>query len=212
MCRPTAVADVRLGPVLWTGLAVGTALVAAVLAGALGGSSLGALLGTAVTRTAGDVAGVACVGLALVGLLLPGGRADAGEAHRVRALADRALVAAGGAWLVLTVAGIAYRAADGFDRPVGSLTWRDVVVWTSQLAAGRGALLTTACAAAVFGCAVARVRNPDAVAVRIVLVAALLGMLTPAVTGHASSDAGHEVAVTTVAVHVAAAALTQTAP
>jgi putative copper resistance protein D len=204
--RPTAVSDVRLGPVLWTGLAVGTALVAAVLAGALSSSTIGALVGTGVTRAAGDVAGVACVGLALVGLLLPG-RAGAGEADRVRALADRALVAAGGAWLVLAVAGVAFRAADGFDRPVGALTWRDVVVWTTQLAAGRGALLTTACAAAVFGCAVARVRNPDLVAVRIVLVAALLGLLTPAVTGHASSDASHEVAVTTVAVHVAAAAL-----
>ena len=36
---------------------------------------------------------------------------------------------------------------------------------------------------------------------------ALLGMLTPGVTGHASSSASHEVAVTTVALHVAAASL-----
>ena len=39
------------------------------------------------------------------------------------------------------------------------------------------------------------------------LVIALLGMLTPGVTGHASSSASHEVAVTTVALHVAAASL-----
>jgi copper resistance protein D len=59
----------------------------------------------------------------------------------------------------------------------------------------------------VLGCAVARLRDPDLVPVRIVLVIALLGMLTPAVTGHASSSASHEVAVTTVALHVAAASL-----
>ena len=70
-----------------------------------------------------------------------------------------------------------------------------------------GALLTVACAAAVLGCAIARLRDPDLVAVRIVLVIALLGMLTPGVTGHASSSASHEVAVTTVALHVAAASL-----
>ena len=60
---------------------------------------------------------------------------------------------------------------------------------------------------AVLGCAVARLRHPELVALRIVLVIGLLGMLTPAVTGHASSSASHEVAVTTVALHVAAASL-----
>src|SRR5690349_7936239 len=114
--RPTAVSgSVRLAPVLWTGLAVGTAIVAGVLAGALGSSSFAGVVGTGVTRAGGDVAGMACVGLTLVGLLLPGSRAETGEAaDRVRALADRALVAAGGAWVVLAVAGIAVRAADGF--------------------------------------------------------------------------------------------------
>jgi putative copper resistance protein D len=42
---------------------------------------------------------------------------------------------------------------------------------------------------------------------RVVLVAALLGALTPAVTGHAGTSADHELAVVTVALHVAAAAL-----
>ena len=121
--------------------------------------------------------------------------------------ADRALVAVGGAWLVIALLGIAFRAADGYGRPVTALTGRDLLVWATNLAAGRGALLTVACAAAVLGCAIARLRDPDLVAVRIVLVIALLGMLTPGVTGHASSSASHEVAVTTVALHVAAASL-----
>ena len=191
-------------PALWAVVAVGSTVVAAVLAGALAGTTLPALLGTGVTRAGGDVAGIACVGLALVGVLLPVG---VPEANRVRRRADRALVAVGSAWLVLALLGIAFRAADGYGRPVTSLTGPDLLVWTTNLAAGRGALLTVACAAAVLGCVIARLRDPDLVAGRIVLVIALLGMLTPGVTGHASSSASHEVAVTTVALHVAAASL-----
>ncbi len=198
--RPSA----RLTPALWAVLALATAVVAAVLAGALAGTTLPALLGTGLTRAGADVAGITCVGLALVGLFLPVG---APEANRVRRRADRALVVVGGAWVVLALLGIAFRAADGYGRPVTSLTGPDVLVWTTNLAAGRGALLTVACAAAVLGCAVARLRDPGLVPGRIVLVIALLGMLTPGVTGHASSSASHEVAVTTVALHVAAASL-----
>ena len=198
--RPSA----RLTPALWAVLALATAVVAAVLVGALAGTTLPALLGTGLTRAGTDVAGIACVGLALVGVLLPVG---APAANRVRRRADRALVVVGGAWVVLALLGIAFRAADGYGRPVTTLTGPDLLVWTTNLAAGRGALLTVACAAAVLGCAIARLRDPDLVAGRIVLVIALLGMLTPGVTGHASSSASHEVAVTTVALHVAAASL-----
>ena len=208
MDRTAARPAARLAPAAWAGLAVATTLVAAVLAGALRSTTLPALLGTGVTRVATDVAGVACVGLALVGVLLPTGRRDtAGEADRVRVLVDRALVAAGGVWLVAALLGIAFRAADGYGRAVTTLTGADLLAWATQLAAGRGALLTVGCAAAVLGCAAARLRNPEIVALRIVLVIALLGMLTPAVTGHASSSASHEVAVTTVALHVATASL-----
>ena len=196
----------RLVPAAWAGLAVVTTLVGAVLAGALRSTTLPALLGTGITRAATDLAGVTCVGLALVGVLLPfGGRGS--EADRVRVVVDRTLVAAGGTWLVVALLGVAFRAADGFGRPVTTLTGPDVLAWATGLAAGRGALLTVACAAAVLGCAAARLRDPEIVALRIVLVIALLGMLTPGVTGHASSSATHEVAVTTVALHVAAASV-----
>lgn len=203
MDRTVTRPDVRT-PALWSVVAVVSTVVAAVLAGALAGTTFPTLLGTGLTRVGGDVAGIACVGLALVGVLLPVG---APEANRVRRQADRALVAVGSAWLVLALLGIAFRAADGYGRPVTSLTGPDLLVWATNLAAGRGALLTVACAGAVLGCAIARLRDPDLVAGRIVLVIALLGMLTPGVTGHASSSASHEVAVTTVALHVAAASL-----
>ena len=198
--RPAA----RLTPALWVLVAAATSVVAAVLAGALRSTTLPTLFGTGLTRAGADIAGITCVGLALVGVLIPVGSA---EANRVRRRADRAIVAAGGVWLVIALLGIAFRAADGYGRPVSSLTGPDLLVWATNLAAGRGALLTVACAAAVLGCAVARLRDPDLVAIRVVLVIALLGMLTPGVTGHASSSASHEVAVTTVALHVAAASL-----
>jgi copper resistance protein D len=198
--RPAA----RLTPALWVLVAAATSVVAAVLAGALRSTTLPTLFGTGLTRAGADIAGMTCVGLALVGVLIPVGSS---EARRVRRRADRAIVVAGGVWLVIALLGIAFRAADGYGRPVSSLTGPDLLVWATNLAAGRGALLTVACAAAVLGCAVARLRDPDLVAIRVVLVIALLGMLTPGVTGHASSSASHEVAVTTVALHVAAASL-----
>jgi putative copper resistance protein D len=198
--RPAA----RLTPGLWVLVAAATSVVAAVLAGALRSTTLPTLFGTGLTRAGADIAGMTCVGLALVGVLIPVGSS---EAKRVRRRADRAIVVAGGVWLVIALLGIAFRAADGYGRPVSSLTGPDLLVWATNLAAGRGALLTVACAAAVLGCAVARLRDPDLVAIRVVLVIALLGMLTPGVTGHASSSASHEVAVTTVALHVAAASL-----
>lgn len=198
--RPAA----RLTPALWVLVAAATSVVAAVLAGALRSTTLPTLFGTGLTRAGADIAGITCVGLALVGVLIPVGSS---EANRVRRRADRAIVVAGGVWLVVALLGIAFRAADGYGRPVSSLTGPDLLVWATNLAAGRGALLTVACAAAVLGCAVARLRDPDLVAIRVVLVIALLGMLTPGVTGHASSSASHEVAVTTVALHVAAASL-----
>jgi putative copper resistance protein D len=198
--RPAA----RLTPALWVLIAAATSVVAAVLAGALRSTTLPTLFGTGLTRAGADITGITCVGLALVGVLIPVGSS---EAKQVRRRADRAIVVAGGVWLVVALLGIAFRAADGYGRPVSSLTGPDLLVWATNLAAGRGALLTVACAAAVLGCAVARLRDPDLVAIRVVLVIALLGMLTPGVTGHASSSASHEVAVTTVALHVAAASL-----
>src|SRR5690348_10581479 len=110
----------RLVPAAWAGIAVATALLAALLAGALRYSTLPAILGTGVTRVGIDVAGIACVGLALLGVLLPASArvTDAGELDRVRGLVNRALVGCGGAWLVLALLGVAFRAADGYGRPV----------------------------------------------------------------------------------------------
>ncbi len=190
---------------LWAGLAVGTAVLASVLAGALARASLPVVLGTAVTRVGMAVAGVACVGLGLLGAFLPA-PADR-EAASVQRRADRAMLVLAGAWLALALLSVAFRAADAFGRPVTALTVDQMVRWATELAAGRGMVLTAGCAAVVVGCGVVRLRNPERLAVRIPLVAALLGTLTPAVTGHASSAPDHQLAVGTAALHVGAAAL-----
>jgi putative copper resistance protein D len=186
---------------LWAGLAVGTAVLASVLAGA----SLPVVLGTSVTRVGMAVTGVACVGLGLLSAFLPT-RADR-EGAVVRRRADRAMLVLAGAWLALALLSVAFRAADAFGRPVTALTVGQMLRWATELAAGRGMVLTAGCAAVVVGCAVVRLRDPERLSVRIPLVAALLGTLTPAVTGHATSAPDHQLAVVTAALHVGAAAL-----
>jgi copper resistance protein D len=195
--------------VLWTALAVGAAVVASALAGTV--AVLPVLVGTAVTRAGGDVAGVACVGLALVAVLLPAGAALPGAALRdlARTLVriDRLVVVVAGAWLLLVLTGVVFRAAEAYGRPVAALDAAEVARFAGQVPAGRGLLLTAGCALAVLGCAAARLRRREAVTARVVLIAALLGVLTPSITGHAGTAPDHQLAVLSVAMHAGAAAL-----
>jgi len=205
----------RVGPV-WMVSVVGTPLVvaflASVLAGALTATTVPVLVGTTGTRAAMDVAGIACVGAGLVATLVP--VAAFGRSHRadlaavaVRRRIDRILVLAAAAWLVAAVLGTVFRTADAFGRSPATLGGAELLAWATRLGAGRGMVLTLGCAAVVLGCAVARLRDPALVQPRIPLVAALLGVLTPAVTGHAGSAPDHEIAIVSIAVHAGGAAL-----
>jgi putative copper resistance protein D len=201
----------RLRPVGWVGLAIGAALTASLLTGARASTTLPVLVGTSVTRSGMDAAGVGCVGLTLLALLLPAARKVPGSARRdlerVRVTADRALVALAGTWLVLVLVGTTFRAADAFGRPLGQLSAVEIGSFVTELAGGRGLLLTAICTAALLGCAALRLRDRALVQARVPLVAALLGLITPAVTGHAGTHPDHQLAIMTIGVHVAAAAL-----
>jgi copper resistance protein D len=202
----------RIAVAGWVGLVVGAGLLAGLLGGALAGADIAVQVGASVTRSGMDATAVACVGLTLLGVLLPlGAAALPGSALRdlvrVQASADRALVPLAGAWLVLVLAGIAFRAADALARPLAQLGAADIGAWVGQLSAGRGMVLTAGCAAVVLGCGVARLRRSDAVQVRIPLIAALLGALMPALTGHTGAAPDHQLAVVSAALHVAAASV-----
>ncbi|GJF02200.1 MULTISPECIES: copper resistance D family protein [Pseudonocardia] len=195
----------RLLPVLWAGLAVAVAVVAGVLADALSSSTFPLRIATEVTRSAMDVAGIACVGMGLLSALLrTTGVAERDHETLDRRL-DRSIVVVGGVWVVVVLCDIAFRAADAYDVPVGALGGGELVHWATSLASGRGLVLTAACVLVVVGCATARLLRADAVPPRAALVAALLGLLTPAVTGHAGTASDHELAVIMSALHVAAA-------
>ena len=195
-------------PVGWVALTIGTASAAAVLAGGLAATALPVLLGATVTRAARRPGRRRLRGArpgrdAAPARRQPPGPGAAGRAARV----DRATVAVAGAWLVLVLLGVGFRAAEAYGRPVGALGATELRTFAFTLTAGRGLLLTAGCAATVLVCAAVRTRDPDRVPQRVVLVAALLGSLAPAVTGHAGTSADHQLAVVTVALHVAAAAL-----
>lgn len=204
------------GPVGRVAVAVAAPIVVAflgsVLAGALAATTVSVLAGTTASRALMDVAGIACVGIGLVAVLVPATapgrsyRADRAAAAVHRRL-DRLLVAAAGAWMVAVVLATVFRTADAFGRSPAALGVDEFTAWATRLGAGRGMVLTLGCAAVVLGCAVARLRDPELVQARIPLVAALLGVLTPAVTGHAGSAPDHQVAVVSIAVHAGAAAL-----
>lgn len=184
-------------PAAWTVLAVGAAVVSGLVA--VGSEAIG----SATTRAAADVAAVACVGIGLILLLLPLHRVTR---HVLRS-ADRALVVSAGAWVGAMLASIAARTAEAYGRPVTALTPDQLATWTGKLAAGRGLALTAVCAAVVLGLGIARLRTPDRIDARIPLIAALLGVLTPAITGHTGATDDHQLAVLVVAMHAGSAAL-----
>jgi putative copper resistance protein D len=203
--RPTGT---RWSPALWAVLAVGTALLAAVLAGGLVDETLGLLLTTTITRAGMDAVGVACVGVGLVGVLLPlGPGAQHRELTQLSERMDRALVALSGLWLGLALVDLVSRTAAAYGLPVTQLGGTQFLRFVTVIAAGRGLVLSAACAALVLVGAIVRLRSPERFQLRVLLVVALLGLLTPAVTGHAGTNPDHELAVITVALHVGAASL-----
>jgi copper resistance protein D len=192
----------RLAPLLWTLIAVGAALVAGVLVAVGGGVTLAATAARGLT----DVAAVAAVGLGLVTVLVPTSARDATGLAVIRR-GDLLTVPVAGVWLVAVLVSVVLRSAEAFGVSASALTAGEVGAFLSQVAAGRGILLTAVCALVVLGCAVARLRSPESVPGRVVLVAALLGALTPGVTGHTGTSPDHQLAVVTVALHIGAAAL-----
>ncbi|MET7401489.1 cytochrome c oxidase assembly protein [Dactylosporangium sp. NPDC005572] len=160
--------------------------------------------GLPLVRASADVAGVLTAGWCVTAaFLLPGtgdGQLVGPAAYR---MLRRATWSAAG-WVVATLAMLPLTLADLLGRPVTEVTFAGVRSLAWSVAQGRSALAQAVLAAVV------------AVAARIVLTRtgagvvagiACLALLPPALTGHSAGAGNHQLAVTSLAVHILAAAL-----
>lgn len=159
--------------------------------------------GLPIVRLAGRIAAVGTVGaLLFAAVLLPGSRGSLPDASRraVRAASAWAL-----AWAGTTAIGAVLTVSELVGVPPASLTWASLRAFLTDVSAGRAALVVLGIAGVVT--VVARRCNRPAAAAAL-LVAALAGLVIPAVlTGHSSAADDHLLAVTNLSVHVVAASL-----
>jgi putative copper resistance protein D len=159
--------------------------------------------GLPVARLAGRIAALGTVGgLLFAAVLLPGaaGPLPAASRRAVRAASTWAL-----AWAGATAVGGVLTASELVGVPPTSLSAATLRTFVTDLPAGRAALAVLG-VTGVLAVAARRCTRPGPAAG--LLVVALAGLVVPAVlTGHSSAAADHVLAVTTLSVHVVAAAL-----
>ena len=167
-----------------------------------------------------DGCGVAAVGLAVLGWLVAGGQRR--DADGVGTAADRAAVVLAGCWAAVALVLLWLQAADVAGLAPSEVGTRAVTDYVAAFGAGTALVVTAGCAVvygalAFFGGPALGGRasgGPDrrgsasgGPAAGLLGVVAVLGLLPGPLTGHASTAAAHELAVVSVAVHAAAAAV-----
>ncbi len=188
------------------GLVAVLALASAVGNGGTSSSGLdrtGALvdLGLPLTTFAGRTAAVGTVGSLLFAAVL--------RTERVPSPASRQALRAASmwawAWAAATVVGAVLTVSRLVGVSPGSLPASAVGVYVTDLAAGRAALFVAA-TATVLALTAHRCRSPHTA--RLLLAGAVATLVVPVVlTGHSATAENHVVAVTSLAVHVVAAAV-----
>nr|MBA3488811.1 hypothetical protein [Longispora sp. (in: high G+C Gram-positive bacteria)] len=178
--------------------------------GALSGSSIpglpdpGAFVNSALpaTRVLLDVLGTLTVGYCLAAaFLLPGVDRTVGAAG-YRLLRRAGWLAL--AWAVTAFTLSVFTVANFLGRPVGALSPEMVWSFLTTVALGRAYGLQVLLALVLFaGCRFALSRTLAAV----LAILALITALPPAFTGHAAGAGNHQIAVTSMALHVAGAVL-----
>jgi cytochrome c oxidase assembly factor CtaG/methionine-rich copper-binding protein CopC len=202
-----------IGSLWWLGaavVAVAVLLLAAGFGGALSGDRLvglpdpGPVTGIAlvVLRLLGDAAAAVTVGgTVFAAFVLPGLDRTVGPAgYRLLRLAG--LVA--GVWALTALASLVATTSDLLGRPLSATSPRAVLSVAVSVSQGQALLwqIGLAIAVAVLG-RVAISRTAAAFAA----VIALLAVVPPALTGHAAGAGNHQLAVSSLVVHVLAAAL-----
>lgn len=209
--RPPAPTGIGLGWWLGAGAAaIAILLLAAEFGGALDSSRLTGLpdagrattLGLPVLRLVGDAAAAVTVGCtAFAAFFLPGLDRTVGPAgYRLLRLA--ALVA--GLWALAAGGLLVVTTSDLLGRPVPAVTPRAVLSFALSVSQGQALVwqLGLACVVAVV-CRVSITRTGAALAALVALVA----VVPPALTGHAAGAGNHQLAVSSLVVHVVSAAL-----
>ncbi|WP_028938609.1 copper resistance D family protein [Pseudonocardia spinosispora] len=205
-----------LGSVLWGTWLGGRAPVEANLPGS---GSLG--FAVAAVRLLVDGLGALVIGAGALPLLLPGGglaprsgrRLPGGVVERARRAAGRGsgrlALAAGACWAIAAAVELWLQASDAVGGSPFALRPSTLLRYGTEVAAGRGLLLTGVCAVLVMAVQVVRHRFGDSGAGRrcpeFSVGAAVLGILPGAVTGHAGAHASQDPAVLAITLHVVAA-------
>lgn len=200
--------------VLAAAAAAAACLVALILAMLLGGAGYpqispglpdpGSLTrwGLPVARTAVDVSAALTAGLLVLAVfLLPLQRGGLGEQARsyVRAASWSALV-----WAAAAAAALVFQLSDILGRPVAEILGNEITSYASSVPQGIGLTLTVL---AALGVALVGRTVTGAAGTAGLAALALVGMLPPALTGHASSAGNHEMAIVGLSAHVVSVSL-----
>jgi putative copper resistance protein D len=166
------------------------------------------------------VLGAASVGLGLLPLLLGeggagwSGGASAGPVRRANRTAARTVgragVLVGACWAIAVVLALWTESSDAAGTSLLALPPRLLLAYGGQVAAGRGLLLTLACAVLFAVWHLVLPRRPGGGPARypeLALGLAALGVLAGPVTGHTGGHNTHDLAVLAVALHVVGACL-----
>ncbi|QLQ40490.2 bifunctional copper resistance protein CopD/cytochrome c oxidase assembly protein [Micromonospora robiginosa] len=153
-------------------------------------------------RLLADVLATLTVGFAVTAAFLLPGDGTSVSAHGWLVLRRAGLAAAG--WAVASLALLVLTVSDLLGAPLDRLGAASVISFGVDISQGRSLLAQAGLAAVV--AVTARVgvsRGTAAVAAGL----ALVGLLPPALTGHAAGAGNHQIAVSSLALHVLAAAL-----
>ncbi|TDQ52439.1 cytochrome c oxidase assembly protein [Actinorugispora endophytica] len=195
--------------VLVAAASAASCLIALVLALLLGGAGLAQVIpglpdpgtltrwGLPVSKTVMDVSAAVTAGLLVLAVfLLPSDRGALGEQAQsyVRAASWAALV-----WAVAAAATLVFELSNILGRPATEIIGNEITSYAGSVPQGIGLMVVILVATGV--ALIGRTASNAAGAAGLVGLT-LVGLVPPALTGHASSSPNHELAVTGLALHV----------
>ncbi|MGH3425124.1 MAG: cytochrome c oxidase assembly protein, partial [Nocardioidaceae bacterium] len=158
--------------------------------------------GLPATKVVADLCGIVTVGLLVTAVFLLPGSGEETQGLSARAVRGARWFAL--AWVLATAALYVFTVSDIFAEPVGGLSWPLFSELTTRSSLGRAlvAQMLIALAVALSARWVLSVRT-----VALLVGLALGGFVPQALTGHSAASGAHDLAIVSLLVHLAAAAL-----